>query len=191
MKVLIPGIAGGIGRKLAMALHEAGHEVAGIDVRRWPEAPSNVDVHQVDIRKRAAEDVFRKMRPDVVVHMATVTSLVVSQGEERYRINLGGTQAVFDFCGVEPEDSERDYLHGRSVLKWKEDPAFGFTLSEAVSELAESYGYRADDLTNASTRLWPMYREFARATYKSRTFLKEIARRMVPKARSLSLRDRS
>jgi UDP-glucose 4-epimerase len=51
----------------------------------------------VDIRKRAAEDVFRKRRPEAVIHMATVTSLVVS-GEERNRINLGGTQAVFEHC---------------------------------------------------------------------------------------------
>ncbi|MEN9796313.1 MAG: hypothetical protein RL653_9, partial [Pseudomonadota bacterium] len=50
-----------------------------------------------DIRKRAAEDVFRKRRPDAVVHMATVTSLQV-QGDERDRINLGGTRAVFEYC---------------------------------------------------------------------------------------------
>ena len=42
-------------------------------------------------------------RPEAVIHMATVTSLVMP-GEERYRINLGGTRAVFDHCrtyGVE------------------------------------------------------------------------------------------
>src|SRR5207244_3781103 len=49
------------------------------------------------IRKRAAEDVFRKVRPDSVIHMATVTHLV-ERSEERYRINLGGTRAVFDYC---------------------------------------------------------------------------------------------
>jgi len=38
-----------------------------------------------------------------MVHMATVTSLLVS-GEERYQINLGGTRAAFEYaraCGVE------------------------------------------------------------------------------------------
>ncbi len=97
MRVLIPGIAGGIGRLLARRLVERGHEVAGIDARSWPNPPAGVEVHPVDIRKRAAEDVFRKFRPDAVVHMATVTSLMV-RGEERYRINLGGTRAVFDHC---------------------------------------------------------------------------------------------
>src|SRR5262249_35683413 len=61
----------------------------------WPEAPAGVDMYEVDIRKRAAEDVFRKRRPDAVVHMATVTHLV-TKSEDRYRINLGGTRAVFD-----------------------------------------------------------------------------------------------
>ena len=97
MRILIPGIAGGVGRKVALRLAEAGHEVAGIDVRPWPDVPKNIEVSRLDIRKRAAEEVFRKFRPEVVVHMATVTSLVV-RGEERYRINLGGTQAVFEHC---------------------------------------------------------------------------------------------
>jgi UDP-glucose 4-epimerase len=60
-------------------------------------------MHAVDIRKRAAEDVFRKRRPDAVIHMATVTHLR-ARTEERYRINLGGTRAVFDHArnyGVE------------------------------------------------------------------------------------------
>jgi UDP-glucose 4-epimerase len=95
MRVLIPGIAGAIGKLVALRLKEDGHEVIGIDRRPWPDAP--VEMHDVDIRKRAAEDVFRKRRPEAVVHMATVTSLVMP-GEERYRINLGGTRAVFDHC---------------------------------------------------------------------------------------------
>jgi UDP-glucose 4-epimerase len=88
---------------LAERLLAAGHEVAGIDKRPWRDAPEGVQVHEVDIRKRAAEDVFRKMRPNAVIHMATVTHLVV-QSEDRYRINLGGTRAVFDYSrayGVE------------------------------------------------------------------------------------------
>ena len=56
-------------------------------------------MHEVDIRKRAAEDVFRKRRPDAVIHMATVTHLV-AKTEERYRINLGGTRAVFEHCAA-------------------------------------------------------------------------------------------
>jgi UDP-glucose 4-epimerase len=95
VRVLIPGVSGAIARKLAIRLVEQGHHVVGIDVRPWWNAPDGVEMHMVDIRKRAAEDVFRKSRPEAVVHMATVTSLQV-RGEERHRINLGGTRAVFD-----------------------------------------------------------------------------------------------
>jgi UDP-glucose 4-epimerase len=95
MRVLIPGAAGAIARKLAVRLVAEGHEVVGIDRRPWRDPP--IEFHEVDVRKRAAEDVFRKVRPEAVVHMATVTSLVVP-GEERNQINLGGTRAVFDHC---------------------------------------------------------------------------------------------
>jgi UDP-glucose 4-epimerase len=93
VRVLIPGASGAIARKVVVRLQNEGHEVVGIDRRPWYDAP--VEFHTVDVRKRAAEDVFRKFRPHAVVHMATVTSLVVF-GEERYQINLGGTRAVFD-----------------------------------------------------------------------------------------------
>lgn len=97
MKVLIPGISSKIGNLVATELLAKGHEVIGIDRRPWPDAPAGVEMHEVDIRKRAAEDVFRKARPDAVIHMATVTHLV-ARSEERYKINLGGTRAVFDNC---------------------------------------------------------------------------------------------
>jgi UDP-glucose 4-epimerase len=77
--------------------------VTGLDPRGWPGAPKGIELHGADIRKRTAEDVFRRKRPQAVVHMATVSALVVSS-EERYRINLGGTRAVFEHCanyGVE------------------------------------------------------------------------------------------
>jgi UDP-glucose 4-epimerase len=95
-RILIPGIAGAIASKLAVRLADGGHEVVGIDRRP-------IEFHEVDVRKRAAEEIFRRMRPQAVVHMATVTSLVVP-GEERYQINLGGTRAVFEYSrayGVE------------------------------------------------------------------------------------------
>lgn len=95
MKVLVTGISGRIGRLLVQSLVEEGHEVAGIDRRPWPEAPEGVTMHAVDIRKRGAEEVFRGFRPEGVIHMGTVTHLT-QRSEERFRINLQGTRAVFN-----------------------------------------------------------------------------------------------
>ncbi len=95
MKVLVVGVGGALARMVALRLRDAGHAVIGLDRRPWWDAPRDITVREVDIRKRAAEDVFRTERPDCVVHMATVNALS-AQGEERARINLGGTRAVFD-----------------------------------------------------------------------------------------------
>lgn len=95
MKVLIVGVSGALARMVALKLREAGHRIIGIDRRPWWDVPRDVQVHEVDIRKRAAEDVFRRERPDCVVHMATVNALS-GNGEERARINIAGTRAVFE-----------------------------------------------------------------------------------------------
>lgn len=98
MKVLITGVSGPLGRMVARKLLADGHTVYGIDRRPWPDAPKKVEMFRADIRKRPAEDVFRTRAPDAVIHMATVTHLTARRTEDRYRINLGGTQAVFDHC---------------------------------------------------------------------------------------------
>lgn len=95
MKVLVTGISGKMGRLVAQRLLESGHSVVGIDRRPWKDAPEGVTVHETDIRKRDAEDVFRTQRPDAVVHMATVTH-IKRHSEDRFRINLVGTRAVFE-----------------------------------------------------------------------------------------------
>ena len=97
MKVLITGISGAMARLVATQLATLGNEVMGIDRRPWPDAPPGIRVFKVDVRKRPAEDIFRTERPDGVIHMATVT-YATARREERYRINLGGTQAVWRNC---------------------------------------------------------------------------------------------
>ncbi len=97
MKVLLTGISGALARLVTHELLGAGHQVIGIDRRPWPDPPEGVRVFRVDVRKRPAEDVFRTERPDALIHMATVTHFSMGR-EERYRINLGGTRAVFEHC---------------------------------------------------------------------------------------------
>lgn len=97
MKVLIAGVSNVLGKHLTRMLLQDGHEVAGIDARPWPDKPVALQIHPFDVRKRPAEDVFRTFQPDAVVHMATVTHLQ-RKTEDRYRINLHGTRAVFERC---------------------------------------------------------------------------------------------
>lgn len=154
MKVLITGIAGKVARMVALELLERGHEVLGIDRRPWSDAPAGVIQAQVDIRKRAAEDVFRKHRPDGVIHMATVTHLT-EQSEDRYRINLQGTRAIFDHCKEYGARSMifvgRHTYYGASpdapLYHREDDPPMG------LSSFAELADLVAADLY-AGTALW-------------------------------------
>ena len=97
MKILITGISGKLAQQVAVELCARGHELTGIDRRPWPDAPQGVQLLQTDIRKPEAEELFRSVRPDAVIHMATVSHLTTRR-DERYRINLGGTQKVFEYC---------------------------------------------------------------------------------------------
>ena len=154
MKVVITGIAGKVARLVAEELLARGHEVIGIDRRIWEGAPAAVQQNQADIRKRAAEDVFRKHRPDGVIHMATVTHLT-EQSEDRYRINLQGTRAVFDHCreyGVRGmifvgRHTYYGASHDAPLYHREDDPPMGLS---AFAELADLV---AADLY-AGTALW-------------------------------------
>lgn len=95
MKVVVTGVSGVLGRMVAAELLVHGHDVYGVDRRPWPDAPSGVKMYTGDVRKRPVEDVFRTQSPDAVIHMATVSHFTV-RFEERYRINLHGTRAIFE-----------------------------------------------------------------------------------------------
>lgn len=155
MRVCIPGIAGRLGQLVATKLVAEGHEVIGIDRRHWTDPPAGVELHDVDIRKRAAEDVFRTRRPHAVIHMATVTHLFVAPTEERYRINLGGTRAVFEHCrdyGVEHAIFVgRHTYYGASadspLYHTEDDPPMAVTTFPELADLVAADLY-------ATTALW-------------------------------------
>lgn len=81
--------------------------------------------------------------------------------------SLSYLQPVFDFCGVSADNADHDHLHKKSIQKWKNDKFYGFTLSEELIRLAESYGYYRDQLLNEGSALWPIYRYVSRAFYKT------------------------
>jgi UDP-glucose 4-epimerase len=97
MRILVTGISSNLGRLVARLATARGFDVVGLDRRPWPDAPREIEMHAVDLTKRAAEDVFRTRRPDAVVHLATVTH-ASRDADDRYRINLGGTRTVFELA---------------------------------------------------------------------------------------------
>ena len=97
MKVLITGVSGYLARIVAQQLSTNGHQVVGIDHRPWFDCPPEIRLEKLDIRKRPTADLFRQFRPQVVVHMATET-YVSATTEERYRLNLNGTQSIWSYC---------------------------------------------------------------------------------------------
>jgi UDP-glucose 4-epimerase len=97
MRILITGVSGYLARLVAQQLCANQHEVVGIDHRPWFDCPAEIRLEKLDIRKRPTADLFRQFRPQVVIHMATET-YVSATTEERYRLNLNGTQSIWSYC---------------------------------------------------------------------------------------------
>jgi len=157
-RVLVTGASGLLARQVVRELVSRGHEVKGIDARPWPDAPAGVEIHVVDVRKRAAEEVFRHFLPQTVIHMATVTHLR-EKSEDRYRINLGGTRVVFECANAHGVEHVifvgRHTYYGASsdspLYHTEDEPPIG---AHAFPELADLV---ASDLY-ACTALWRMPR---------------------------------
>ncbi len=154
MKVLITGITGAHARMVAERLLGRGYEVIGIDRRTWTDPPEGIRVYKADVRKRPAADVFRSERPDVVIHMATITHFSGSR-EERLRINLQGTRIVFEHChehGVKHAIFVgRHTIYGAApdapLYRTEDEPPLAVTTFPELADLV------AADL-HAATALW-------------------------------------
>lgn len=92
MRIILTGIAGRLGRRVAQRLSRA-HEVIGIDRRPCLGLPEGVVHHRVDLRRRAAEDVFRNSGADAVVHMGVVHNFRIPS-ERLYARNVIGTETL-------------------------------------------------------------------------------------------------
>jgi hypoxanthine phosphoribosyltransferase len=86
-KVLITGIAGGLGRLLARRLL-ADCAVCGVDTAPWDHRPPEVPVYRADLRKREFEDVVRTERPTSVVHLGFVRVVSVARGGDPTSVEI-------------------------------------------------------------------------------------------------------
>ena len=95
-KVVITGIGGNFGRAVARRLHRR-YDVIGIDRRTVRHMPKDIDIEQVDIRRRRVEDVFRREHIDAVVHLNIMHDPRTRQ-DEHHHFNIVGTQKIFGLC---------------------------------------------------------------------------------------------
>lgn len=65
---------------------------------------------------------------------------------------------LVEFLGRPLSPEAQGYIHTRSLQLWKDDRSFGFQLDGAVEELAATFGYTSDDLSNQSTPFWEIHR---------------------------------
>lgn len=93
--ILVTGIASRLGRMLARELHQD-FDVIGIDQRGARHVPKNVTVHAVDVRRRPAEDVFRRNRIDAVVHLGDDS--VRRKVSDRVSPKVLAARRVLDLC---------------------------------------------------------------------------------------------
>ena len=94
--VVVTGISGNLGRTLAKLLHKQ-ERIIGIDRRPFPGKPKDIEMHQLDLRKRKAEDVFRKGNVKAVIHMGIMHDPRMSE-EEHHSFNVVGTTRLLEYC---------------------------------------------------------------------------------------------
>lgn len=103
MKILITGAAGGIGSTLGFNLHKRGHELILVDNLRNGYKDNLVidgetfgDFHEIDINSDKFHDLIGKEVPDVIIHLAAITSLPDCELNYRecIRVNVEGTASV-------------------------------------------------------------------------------------------------
>ncbi len=94
--VLITGICGRLGRRLARRLHRE-RAVVGIDRRDFEGRPKDVQHHKLDLRRKKTQDIFRQQRFSAVVHLGVMHDPRVSQAEH-HSWNVAGFQRMLEFC---------------------------------------------------------------------------------------------
>jgi UDP-glucose 4-epimerase len=101
MRAIVTGGAGFIGSHLIDALVERGHEVHAVDnlaTGSRENLPAGVLLHELDVRDGAMREVFARLRPDVVFHLAAQADVGTSVEQPAFDadVNVVGTVRVLE-----------------------------------------------------------------------------------------------
>lgn len=94
--VVITGISGNLGRVLAKRLHRD-ERIIGIDRRPFPGKPKDLEHHELDLRKKKCEEIFRKGNVRALVHLGLMHDPRMSQADH-HAFNVVGTSRILEYC---------------------------------------------------------------------------------------------
>jgi len=94
-KIVITGICGRLGKRVARALHRL-YTVEGIDRRPFPDRPKDIVHHAIDIRRKKCRDVFRHGDVRAVVHLGIMHDPRATDGD-RHTWNVGGFAKLLEY----------------------------------------------------------------------------------------------
>ena len=94
--MVVTGISGRLGQKLARRLHRT-HTVIGLDRRPLPNKPKDIQHFQIDLRRKQAEGVFRAGPIAAVFHL-DIFHDPRRTPEEHRAINLLDTSRLLEYC---------------------------------------------------------------------------------------------
>jgi UDP-glucose 4-epimerase len=93
--VLVTGICGRLGKRLARVLHRE-RRVVGVDRRPFVDKPKDIDHAQVDIRRKKLKEVFRAGDIDAVVHLGVMHDPRAS-ASDHHSWNVAGFSKLLEY----------------------------------------------------------------------------------------------
>lgn len=92
-RILITGAAGMVGQALLPELE--GHEVFATDLKRPKDLPQHIAFLPMDVTSDAPARVINKVKPDVIVHLASIVTPPPKMGRAAaYAVDVEGTRKV-------------------------------------------------------------------------------------------------
>jgi UDP-glucose 4-epimerase len=94
--IVVTGICGRLGRRLTRVLHREAR-VIGLDRRPFPDRPSDIEHHEIDLRSKRARDIFRGGEVRALVHLGVMHNPRDS-AEEHHSWNVVAFQHLLEYA---------------------------------------------------------------------------------------------